>query len=387
MNLEERIRRRQRPDDGTSPVTDWESLSPVAHVEEPTNRAMVIEQVLDHFDPIFDGQTPSNLYLHGPPGTGKSAVVSALCRQLDRYPVTTRPVIYTSTRVAREESPTVVYLDSRQITSEFDWYHSLLDELVEESVPERGVGTDRLETQLRTLLEERTGMVVVAVDHYDEPAVAVEPLVERLDSLPDTLCWLAVGRTPPEDAAITPLTATTIGCERYRQQVLTDIVMSRASLGLSENALDHDLAREIAVRAAGNAHDALTALYLATGQAVDAGRSELTETDIVTAFETVPDDGVALGEVLSLPENRQAVLRQLVEVPPSDRRSVAGATRAIEADLSLSSGTVKRFIYELAEAGVLNRIEAIDNPTKGRAPSRVEFQFPATAFRRLYDRR
>ncbi|WP_379776414.1 Cdc6/Cdc18 family protein [Haloarcula pelagica] len=386
MNLEERIRRRQRPTDEATLVTEWEPLSPVAHVEEPVNRAMVIERVLDHFDPLFERRTPPNLYLHGPAGTGKSAVVTALCQHLDRYPISSRPVIYTTTRVA-EESPVVVYLDARRITSEFEWYHSLLDELVEESVPERGVGTDRLETRLRTLLRDRTTKFVVAIDHFDEPTVEVERFVERLDSLPDNLCWLAVGRTPPGATPVAELTADAIEFDPYRQQVLTDVVMARASLGLSENVLDHDLAREIAERADGNAHDALTALSLATGRAVDAGRTTITDTDIYTAFEDIPDDGVALGRVLSLPENRQAVLRELVDIPPDERRSVASATRAIDPELSLSPGTIKRFVYELAEAGVLKRIEAMTNTSQGRRPSRVEYLFPAEAFRRLYDRR
>jgi Cdc6-like AAA superfamily ATPase len=387
MNLEERIRRRQRADDGTTLVREWEPLSPVAHVEEPTNRAMIIEQVLDHFDPIFVGQTPANLYVYGPSGTGKSAVITALFRQLDRFPITTRPVIYTSTRVEEESSPVVVYLDAREITSEFDWYHSLLDELVTDAVPERGVGTDRLETRLRELLESRDTQFVVAIDHYDEPEFEVDEFIHRLDTLPDNLCWIAVGRTDPSTATVTDWTAATIEFEPYQPQVLIDMLMARASMGLTENVLDHDQAREIAVQSDGNAHDALTALYLATSRAVAQDRSRITQEDICTAFDDVPDAGVSLSRVLSLPGNRQAVLRELVDVPPTERSSVTAATEAIEESLSLSAGTIKRFIYELAEADVLNRVEAMENPSQGRKPSRVEYRFPPTAFRKLYDRR
>lgn len=387
MNLEKRIRRRQRPRDGTAFVSKWGPLSPVVHIEEPTNRAMEIEQILDHFDPIFEQQTPPNLYLHGPPGTGKSAVVNALFRQLDRYPITTRPVIHTSTRVEDEFSPLVIYLDARQLNSEFDWYHSLLDELVEDSIPRRGIGTDQLESRLRSLLQERKTECIVAIDHYDEPEVDAGQFIKQLASLPGDLCWLVVGRTPPETSPITDLTSAAVSFEPYQQQALTDILMTRGSLGLPENVLDHKLAREIATRADGNAHDALTALYLATSRAVEAERTRIIRRDIATVFEDIPDDGVALGRVLALPENRQAVLRALVDLPPPKRQSVSRATRAIESELSLSAGTIRRFIYELAESGILKRIEAATNPSQGRKPSRVEYQFSVPAFRSLYDRR
>ena len=78
---------------------------------------------------------------------------------------------------------------------------------------------------------------------------------------------------------------------------------------------------------------------------------------------------------------------ELVDFDSEDRVSVATATEAIAATgLDLSPGTIKRYLYELAEAGVLERVRAENPERRGRPPSRVELRFPPSAFRRLYDR-
>jgi predicted transcriptional regulator len=96
---------------------------------------------------------------------------------------------------------------------------------------------------------------------------------------------------------------------------------------------------------------------------------------------------VSLGIVLALPANRQAVLRELVDLGPEERSSVTATTAAIggSENVDLSPGTVKRFLYEMAEAGVVERVQSTTQGGQGRPPSRVEPRFPPTVFRRLYD--
>jgi hypothetical protein len=53
MEIEARIRRRQRRSGEPRIVQDYDALSPVVHVEEPSGRGPVLEQLLDHLDPIF----------------------------------------------------------------------------------------------------------------------------------------------------------------------------------------------------------------------------------------------------------------------------------------------------------------------------------------------
>ena len=383
MDIDARIERRQRRTGSHRLVRDRESLSPAAHVDEPVGRGPLLERVLDHLDPAFDRDLPANGYLRGPFGAGKSAVVTALFARLDARSTSGESVIHTSTRAATPASPGFVYVDAREATSAFAFYRAVLDGLRDESVPEHGVGTDDLRERLRGRLDEGRG-AVVAVDHAGEPdALDAADLLDLFTGL-EGARWLAVGRTPPDRTALTDHAATVIEVEPYRRGELVDVVMARASAGLARGALDHALARRIAERADGNAHHALAALFVAADRA---GRDRVTGSDVAAALDEMPESPVSLARVLALPANKQAVLRGLVDLDSDDRVSVATATEAIAATgLDLSPGTIKRYLYELAEAGVLERVRAENPERRGRPPSRVELRFPPSAFRRLYDR-
>jgi len=151
--------------------------------------------------------------------------------------------------------------------------------------------------------------------------------------------------------------------------------------------LGHDQAREIAEWADGNAHDALAALFAAADAAAAylAGTASNQRTSRPVS-PTSRDRLSLLGRVLALPANRQSVLRELVGLDAADRATVMATTDAIAASVgSTSPGTVKRFLYELAESGILAREENTDADRRGRPPSRVEPRFPPTVFARLYD--
>ncbi|MFB6150775.1 MAG: Cdc6/Cdc18 family protein [Haloarculaceae archaeon] len=390
MDIDARIQRRQRRGEGPRLLQDYESLSPVAHVDEPSGRGPVFERLLDHLDPVFDGQLPPNAYVSGPFGSGKSAVVTALFAHLDRLSTGTRSVIHTSTRAGSPGAPGFVYVDTRETSSEFAFNHRVLDALVDESVPDHGISTEELRARLHDLLGSSRNGVVIAVDHVGEPnSTSAEGLVDMFARLPSHASWLAIGRTPPEESPLTAYTARSVRVDRYRRQTLVDVLMARASEGLAHQALDHELAREIADWADGNAHDALAVLLVAGDRADRADRTRLTEADVSAAIDEMPDPSVSLGRVLSLPANKQAVLRELVDLAPQARASVTATTEAISSlpSIDLSPGTVKRFLYEMAEVGVVERVQSDDNDGKGRPPSRIELRFPPTAFRRLYDLR
>jgi len=388
MDIDARIKRRQRRTGGPRLVEDYESLSPVSHIDEPSDRGPILERLLDHLDSVFDGQLPPNAYVYGPFGAGKSATVTALFAHLDNLSTEARSIIHTSTRAATPTSPGFVYVDMRAVSSEFAFYHGVLDALVDESVPDHGISTDELRSRLHDLLgQSRTG-IVVAVDHVSEPDSAEpEGLIDLFAGLPSNVSWLAIGRVPPDRTPLTEYTANAIHVDRYRRETLVDVLMTRGSVGLTQRALGHELTRRIAEWADGNAHDALAALFVATDHATCADRTRITEGDVDAAINEIPPSSVSLARVLALPANKQRVLRTLVELDENERTSVTTTTEAISSDPSvdLSPGTVKRYLYEMAEVGVVERVQSEQTNEKGRPPSRVELRFPPTAFRRLYD--
>jgi len=380
------IRRRQRPDDESRLVEGYEPLSPATHVEEPTDRGQLLEQLLDHLDPVFDGRLPPHGYLWGPKGAGKSAVVTALFAQLDRRTVDPDTVIYTTTRVRPTRLLQFAYVDTRHHTSEFAFFHAVVDAITDEEVPHHGISTETLRQRLHRRLDESGAGLLLAVDHIGEPgSTPADALVDRFSALPSSVSWLAVGRTHPEETELTEYTAAAIHVEPYRNHVLANLLARRAASALDRAALDDDAVATIAEWADGDAHDALAAVFVATDRAARAERTTITEADVDAAIDRVPGDCVSLGRVFALPANKQTVLRALVDLDPAERASVTVGTDVIAERTELAAGTIKRYLYELAAVGVVDRVGVDENDASGRPPSRLEPTFPPTVFRRLYD--
>jgi predicted ArsR family transcriptional regulator len=97
---------------------------------------------------------------------------------------------------------------------------------------------------------------------------------------------------------------------------------------------------------------------------------------------------VALGRVLALPESRQRLLYALAGLTEEERSTVGMATEAIAGrpGVDLSASTVRRVLYELADAGLLERVTVHRSDGKGRPPSRLVPLFPTVVFRELFDR-
>ncbi|MFC6823887.1 Cdc6/Cdc18 family protein [Halopelagius fulvigenes] len=382
MNIEDRILQRKRRGERRRLLVDESALSPVWHPESPVGRGATIERLLDRLDPVFDGETPDDVYVHGPSGCGKSAVVTALFHHLSRHLSSPTSTIQTTTRSGSESGTTFAYVDVRTATSEFEFYHRLLDESTEESVPRRGLSTDELRERIRQYL--RTQSLVVALDHVDEgdPAL-LEWLARERDEWSRDVSVVAVGRARPEAAPEAVSDAPTVEVPRYHRAEVTDILTSRITAGLARDAVTHGQIRTLATWAEGNAHDSLAALLGTVDAALDDGATVIEESHLRAGMDSVPRPCVSLGRVLALAENRQEVLCYLLELDESERSSVQKTADALARRSSLSASTIRRYLYELAEEDVVARVQADESNGAGRPPSRVEPRFPTRAFQRL----
>jgi Cdc6-like AAA superfamily ATPase len=377
MDLEERIARRQATRDDDL-VVDRSLLNPAVHLTGPVGRGPVLERLLDVLDPVFDQRLPSDAAVFGPKGAGKSALVSALFAHLnDQFGRHNRQIGTTTRAGTATDSVDFVHVDAYRMTSEFQLYHELLDAVVDESVPRRGVGTERLRERFVERFESPIRKAVVAVDHVDgRDSPSGSELREWFAPVEDDVGLVVVGREIPDDWG-----AETVHVPEYRQHALVDILTERASRALASSALRHGQARHIAEWAAGDVHDALAAAFAAADIADAEGADRIRPCDVDAGIEDVPRDGIHVGRVFALPENRREVLSELLELEPTPPINEAATAIAERSDLS--AGTVKRFLYELAERGVLERIQTDSTEGSGRRPSRPVPRFPTLPFRRV----
>lgn len=385
MKIEERIARRQHTESEPRLVLDYDALSPVSHNDEPVGRGALIERLLDALDPVFDGEAPADLYVWGPKGAGKSAVIRALFAQLDRLLGRSDSQIYTSTRAVTAPGVEFVYVDARSANTGFGLLHAVLDQLVADPVPKQGVGAEAIATRLRQRVETTGRTVVVAVDHSNEPeSLSADAVFDRLDPFEPAIACVLIGRDAPTSTAIADRESVrTVHVDAYRRHTLVEVLTSRSGDGLVRSATSHGQLRQLATWADGDAHDALAALFGASVVAEQRGHDEIYPADMAVGMQAVPRPGVSLGRVRSLPDSRQRILANLIDLSESDRRSVGAAADAInDDDIDLSRATIERVLYELAEAGIIRRVKSESTGT-GRPPSRVELRFPTRVFRFL----
>ncbi|WP_330633055.1 Cdc6/Cdc18 family protein [Halocatena halophila] len=383
MDLQSRIRRRAESSTETRLIQEYEPISPVAHIEEPIGRGAIIERMLDYLEPIFDGQLPSNAYIWGPAGSGKSAIVTALFRGIRQCRSHTDAIIHTATRVESTTTPALVYVDCRTASTEFGVYQSILDAVLED-VPKNGVGTERLRDSLQEYLGATENALLVAFDHVDEPGAHDLATLERaFDDVADDLSWMAIARVPPTRPVRSEVQ---IELPAYRDPVMVDILTQRASNGLAHRAIAHEQLREIAAWSDGNAHDALCALFCAADIATATGTATIRDRDLHAGMDSVPKGTAALGRVLALAENRRRVLHALIESDQGERAPIETTATSIadHPDVALSPSTVKRLLYELADNGIAHRVQIETTDERaGRTPSTIEPRFPTRVFRRL----
>lgn len=381
MNLDERIARRQTALDDDL-IVDQSPLNPAVHLPEPVGRGPVLERLLDVLDSAFDGRLPPDAAVYGPKGVGKSALVNALFARLDNQLGGHHQRIGTTTRAGTAaDSVEFVCVDAYRTTSEFRFYRTLLDAVIDESVPQGGVGTETLRERVVEQFSSPSRTAVVAVDHVANPdSPSGSELREWLAPLEADAAFVFVGRTVPDDWE-----AETVHVPEYRQHALVDVLTERASQALTNTAFRHGQARRVAEWAGGDAHDALAALFGAADLAEAAEADRIRGGHVDAGIDDVPDDGVHLGRVFALPENRREVLSELLALDAT--LPIEEAASAIAERSDLSATTVQRFLYELAESGVLERVETDPSDGSGRRPSRVEPKFPTLAFRRVDEAR
>ena len=378
MDLRERIARRRSTRRDRGVVVDHGHLSPVVHRPEPVGHGPTFEALLDVLEPVFDEELSPPLSVVGPPGSGTSAVVWALFDAMNDIFGEPTETMGTTTRAGSATPVTwFAYVDARRVDSPFAFYRELLSVVSSEPVPESGVGTVALRERLESRLSRPDRRVVVAIDHHDESdPLSYADARELLSPVTERVSTVAVGRSDPAD-----WDGQTVPVPGYRDYDLVDVLTDRVSTGLAANAIDHDAIRELAYWADGNAHDALAALFAAAILAREDGVDRIEDGHLERAKADVPDGGVHVDRALALSETHQRVLLALVSLDV-DGVPIRELAAHIAGRSSLTTGTVTRLLYELADRGVLERVPVSANGS-GRRPSTVVPRVPTIAFRAL----
>ena len=257
--------------------------------------------------PVMANETPSNVFLHGKPGSGKTAV--------------TKFVLNVLKKKAEKENINMMfsYINCQLIDTSYRIFAHLAQDLGK-SVPITGLPTDEVFNLFKQALEEKKTMLVVALDEIDL-AVRKSPDIfyplTRINSDLKNSKLSIIGITNDvhfknklDPRVKSSLTEQEIVFPPYTAPQLVDILVERAKEGFHDNVVDDaaiGLCAALAAQENGDARRALDLLRVAGELAEREGASRVTEEHVRKALEVIERNTVA--EVLTtLPIQSKVIL-------------------------------------------------------------------------------
>ena len=310
---------------------DRDIISPHYIPKELPFRENQINEISSVLAPCISGKKPSNLFVYGVVGAGKTVTTKHVLLELSNFGLQKNIFIKTS------------FVNCRNNNSK---YKSLI-KIVNELYPENnfmGFSASFIYDKILAYCKEHECKLIIVLDEIDL-VKDINELVYCLTRANDDLSKSSITligisnnllfKEKLDTRTKSSLLEKELVFQPYNAQELKEILIKRAQIGLQANAVDINainLASAIAAKESGDARTALM-LLLRAGEIADAnGLSLISDREVELARKNVELD-IALNMISSLPEQQKLVLLAI-------------------ADLSEKSLGLKKISGEI-EAGVL----------------------------------
>lgn len=330
------------------------------------HRDQQIDDLASILAPALKGNDPSNVFLYGSVGTGKSLIVKHVTEELKT--------------VAKNESKdlNVLYINCKMKNVADTEYRMLgkLAEQIGEDVPSTGLATEEIYNRFFEALQDMSGVVIIALDEIDALVKKVGDeflynLTRMNDDLDDTkVSILGISNdlnfTEYMDSRVkSSLSEEEIIFPPYNAIELREILKSRTEEAFVEDALDDGVISKCSALAAHEHGDARRALDLlrVAGELAERSDAELVENRHVDMAQDKIERDRVVETVKEQPKQSKIVLYTVLQVlEEEDSEEVATGDvytkyKEICSDLDISELTQRRvsgLISELDMLGVIN---------------------------------
>ena len=268
--------------------------------EELPHREEQIHSIAEILAPALKGDRPSNILLLGKTGTGKTAVINYIGRQIRKaYP--------------NGDSCVFVYINCAITDTIYGVMSKLASELISDEefrIPATGLSLDRLKSDLMSYMDSRDRTFIVALDEIDLTSrMNGDDLLFQLMSMNDGMASSRIsliGITNNSKFAdmLNPRISTRLSEVKmvfppYTAEQIGDILSERASLAFDKGILEEGVVSYCAAIVAKNGGDARRAIELLRMSAVIAernGDSKVTEAHVKASKNVFEAD--AMTEVI-----------------------------------------------------------------------------------------
>lgn len=289
------------------------------------HRDAQITQVANVLAPALKGEKPSNLFIYGKTGTGKTLVVKYTTEQI------------ASVSQQRTLPVKVVYINCK-LKKVADTEYRLVAQLSKEfgkEVPPTGLPTDEVYRIFFSALDKQKQVVVLVLDEIDElVGKAGDELLYNLTRINNELknaqiSIVGISNDLSFTDALDPRVKSSLSEEElvfppYDALQLQDILRGRASVAFRPEGVESGVIEKCAARAAndnGDARRALELLRVAGELAERSGAEKLLLTHLDQADETIEKDRM-LELIRTQPKQHQATLYAIVNVCKQKKEGV-----------------------------------------------------------------
>jgi cell division control protein 6 len=328
------------------------------------HRDREIERIVEILAPALKGATPSNIMIYGKIGTGKTAVITLIRKDMERRQGLPKPLTFITVNCAN-----------------VDTHYALLQTLgnavaeLEESRIPTGWSLDRVYVTMRSLFEKRGGTILLILDEIDKLVKrSGDNVLYTLSQVNSDLSSAKVGIigisndlkfTDSIDARVrSRMNEEKILFPPYDWTQLRDILRDRVQEVFGEDVVEAGVIERCAVYAAqenGDARRALALLRVSAQIAERTGSSVITEEHVHRAKASLETD-IITDCVRTLPVQCKILLWSIVS--STERRRVPLPTGEVYdgyADLcsrmgitALTTRSIFNYISEMETLGLIH---------------------------------
>ena len=283
--------------------------------------------------PALRDEAPSNVFIYGKTGTGKTAVTKFVGKEL--------------VKKGKETGKTVnfIYINCEVVDTQYRLLQNITNHLIDdwsERIPFTGWPTDEVYAKLKYMVEKRGGVVVIILDEVDklkgdEALYNLSRINSELKNAKISIVGLSNDLKFTE--FLDPRVKSSLGEENmifppYDAGELQDILNQRMQIALKENSVEPDVVPLCAALAAQEHGDARRALDLLRMSAELAERSKslrITKRHVRLAQNKIEVDRV-IEVVRTLPTQSKLILLSVILQDKQNKKAgVAGAITTGEA--------------------------------------------------------
>lgn len=345
---------------------DKKQLSTNHKPEELPHREDEVNSIASILAPALKGHKPSNLFVYGKTGTGKSAVIRHITNKLK------------DKAGENGEDVKIIYINCK-LKKVADTEYRLLAELTRkfgEDVPSTGLPTDEVYNRFFDVVDEKERVIVLILDEIDmlvektgdDFLYNLTRINEGLEN--SQLSLVGISNDLSFTDSLDPRVKSSLSEEEmlfspYNAMQLQDILETRADQAFNDGCIDEEVITKCAALAAqehGDARRAIDLLRVSGELAERNGSSEVGEEHVDKAEKEI-DRNKILEVVEKQPRQSQAVLWSIIKLTDDEGNEIqTGDVYSIYEEVCRSSGlkplTQRRVSDLISELDMLGVIRA-----------------------------